>query len=176
VSASFAPGTTLAFGRNRVAVDGPYTAFATADGPDNTARLLIDQTVDWTYAGALPVRAHVLFQRPPRFVRARGPIRHYIEEKWAITTNGAAPSLPGSLITSFGDGVDRNQTNYFYNLFESPQAYMPSGASQVVRTTGQQIRVRYQAALTVSAAGGAGMDLRSYWHNVFIVTTPEKLL
>lgn len=181
VSHSFAPGTELQFAHDRVSVEGPFITYATSDGPSNTARLLIDQTVDWTMTDAHKALVHVMFQRPPRSVRTQGPIRHFIEEKWAITIDGSAPSLPGSLITSFGGGVDRNQSNFYLNEYESGHTYMPSGLpgpgglNQVVRTTGQQIRIRYQANMTISAAGGANMDVRSYWHGIYIVKTSIPL-
>lgn len=173
---SFATSSTLAFGKDHLHIDGPYTEFATTDGPDNTARTLIDQTVNWTHPGPDDVLAHVLFMRPPRYVRSQGPRQHYIDEEWDITTNGAAPSLSGAVDARFGGGVTRNQTNYFWVNLESPQTYMPHGVSQVVRTTGQQIRIRYQARLAVSSAGGTNMDVRSYWHAIYIVTSPLPIL
>lgn len=176
-SDSFATDSTLRMGKDRIEVFGPFRADATTDGPDNTARVLIDQTVNWTHAGPDPVLAHVLFNRPPRYVRAQGPRQHWIEEEWAFTQDGSAPVLSGVSYTSrFGGGPTRNQTNYFWQHFESPAIYLPSGVGQTTKTTGQQIRARYQARLAVSSVGGTNMDVRSYWHEILIVTTPLPVL
>lgn len=174
VSENFAQQSTLAFGQDRIKVYGPFRTLATGDGVRTANTALIDQTVDWTYDGSngVEVRAHVLFNRPVRRVRAQGPKRHFIEENWAITTNGAVPVLPGGFMTSFAGGHDRNSTSWYWTNWEAGMTYMPVGASQVVRTIGQQIRVRYTANLAVSSSGGSNMHVFSYWHEVMVVTTP----
>lgn len=175
---AFDSGSVLRWENSRLAAYS-FTQAATSDGPDVTNRTLIDQTVNWTYDGSYgpKVLAHVLFHRPGRYIRAQNPRNHYINEEWAMTSDGSAPSITGSTTMSiFGGGGTRNQSNMWWPNLEPGTTWMPPGLGQITRTSGQQIRVRYQARLSVSSSGATNCDVRSYQHRVLIVITPLPIV
>ncbi|MGW5147518.1 DUF7172 family protein [Rhodococcus koreensis] len=165
VSANFANGTQLAWGRPvqgvyfDQAVLGGVVSFTTPGAPGT---LMYDQNIIWFNDTGLPLLVTPVFVHGSKQVYVLDPIQAYIDEYWAMTSglSPATPTLPGTESNKFGGGTDSGEPCVFQYLEEDLMRHEPFG--QITVPNGHSIKINYQCRLS-TVGSSASSATASQW-------------